>query len=219
MIEISGKPDLNPDDPLVVHYIVQEGDYSEQALAKAAATASIKFMNKAVEPDDADTLEWLSGRYRKILRRAKAKDFAKVVESTPGLVYTSSEGVTIFVTECIRRSATPKIISKLQVSGLKINEQPFTDEIAPLKIVINENLGMGPAKSAIAVAHVAQLAMAALDNKNIALFLNWDSRDYPLTVNSAPLNEKLDDALCFVRDAGLTEVEPGSITAVAYWTE
>lgn len=221
LTEISGNPDFNHADPLVVYYIVEEGDFSAQELAQACAQASVEFMNRPVEEDKYEDLdEWSGGRYRKILKRAKTKDFEKLSDEGEGFTYENEGGVRLFISGITRRSETPKLVSKLQVSGLKVSDAVTHSDPAKVLIVLNDSIAMSPAKAAIAAAHVAQEAMGEIDNRSVDAYLSWDSDGSPLSVEYGTINDDLLEnsaTLAVIRDAGLTEVEPGSITAVALW--
>lgn len=89
-----------------------------------------------------------------------------------------------------------------------------------LTIAVNPRLSMTTGKSVAQVAHASQLALMLLPEDRVAA---WAAAGFPLqlTPADAPAFENLvrrerpEDGIVAVRDAGFTEVAPGSVTCVA----
>jgi peptidyl-tRNA hydrolase len=80
---------------------------------------------------------------------------------------------------------------------------------------LTPDLGMTAGKAMAQVGHAAQLGLAALDP---AARDAWRGRGFPLAVRTADRSRwaaLLTAGLPVVRDAGFTEVAPGTCTAIA----
>ncbi|MYR91860.1 peptidyl-tRNA hydrolase, partial [Streptomyces sp. SID685] len=134
----------------------------------------------------------------------------------PGITVTGrSAEVRVFPP--IPLDGWPKDLAKLQVSGTELADpEPPSDpdRTAPV-LWLNPDLAMSAGKTMAQTGHAAQLAWWALpDTARTA----WRAAGYPLSVRTAAPAEwtrLTHSGLPLVRDAGFTEIAPGSCTVVA----
>lgn len=155
--------------------------------------------------------QWYSHRIRKVARRARNKAWDDV-QALPGVTVGS---VRAFVPSAV--GDVPHAIAKLQIKGTELEEgEDLTFvEGAPV-IAVDSSLNMSAGKAAAQVGHASMLLAAAQD---VEWVLRWAERGFPLNVRELPAEEF--QKVCAqsgavpVRDAGYTEVAPGSTTVVA----
>ncbi|MEH0147392.1 peptidyl-tRNA hydrolase [Corynebacterium sp. Q4381] len=153
---------------------------------------------------------WYSHRIRKVARRARNKAWDDV-QTLPGATVGA---VRAFVPSPV--SDVPHEIAKLQIKGTEIEAgEELTLVDAHPTILINASLGMSAGKAAAQVGHASMLYAAALPLDAVQA---WAREGFALNVREVPADafNALVDApgAAAVRDAGFTEVAPGSITAL-----
>ena len=222
---ISAHKDPEGESPWALQCVVEEtADFNEQELARALSVAVLNFLDAAKDNPEwsAAVDRWKQGRIRKILRRARNSRWAKL-EDEQGIT-TVANGIAVRVFVPSAMDAIPANIRKCQVSGLNVNPRASLGEPQGSLIVnINSALEMSPAKAAVACAHVAQLMSEKMSPEVYQL---WKQSGFSLGIDYldvALFNEEHApsdiDAVAdvVVHDGGLTEVEPGSVTAVGFW--
>lgn len=207
---ISGNPETGT--PWVMQIVVHDTkDFSQVALNRAVAYGVVRLLDSVQTQAEYDALEaWSAGRFRKVVRRAKGSAWAKV-GSVPGLK-VNYDGVEVHVCFPVETDKVPPVIRATQVSGLSVVPGPvcFESEGAPVELCTSAVEGMSPGKCAAALAHAAQMAYQKMtDTQRNA----WREDGYPMTV---ALGETFtsNESDFVVRDAGLTEVAPGTVTAM-----
>lgn len=220
---ISAHEDPEGRSPWAMQCVVNENtEFSDLELAHALAVAVANFLDRTRHNTEwakaVDT--WKEGRIRKIIRRAKNARWDKV-QDEEGLT-TTHNGITIRVFVPCAMDEIPANIKKCQVSGIK-TDKPREYRTIPetgsyLMIFLNESLNMTAGKSAVAAAHVAHLMAEKLTEEDYAV---WSNNGFPLAVSTlTSVGDWLEDyAAVTIHDGGLTEVEPGSITAIGFWVE
>ncbi|SDR73838.1 aminoacyl-tRNA hydrolase [Corynebacterium timonense] len=159
-----------------------------------------------------DALErWYSHRIRKVARRGRNKAWADV-QSLPGVTVGS---VRAFVPSAV--GEVPKELRKLQVKGTELEPSgPLRVSAALPTLYMNADLHMSAGKAAAQAGHASMLMAAALPLERVR---DWQGSGYGVNVVEAPaaeLERRSEQAgAVVVRDAGFTEVAPGSVTAVA----
>jgi len=219
---ISGHED-NSEDPLELTVIVEDTkNFTEPELIQAVAESVISFVPVPSQmPENSHFAQWIQGRFRKLLKRMKPNYFVKLpkeLENNNIAFSTYKKGnVNLIIIEPQPKSFTLPVLKRAQVSGLSllpIETYPKATMFGKVEIVINENLTMSASKSAIAAAHALQLFRddAYLNNK---LTYEVLMRSMPVHIVWQKIEKETDDQdfTVVIRDAGLTEVEPGSITA------
>ena len=163
----------------------------------------------------AAVLAWQDGRIRKVVRRARGAEWRRA-EALPGITVTG-RGAEVRVYPPVPLDGWPKDLVRLQVSGTDFgdDEPPAAPEPGVPVIWLNPDVQMTAGKSMAQAGHAAQLGWWRLDPTRAA---KWAADGFPLAVRTATPEQwaRLVDAdLPMVRDAGFTEIAPGSATAIA----
>jgi peptidyl-tRNA hydrolase len=111
----------------------------------------------------------------------------------------------------------PKDLARLQVSGTDLDdpEPPAKADPAVPVLWLNPDLDMSAGKAMAQAGHGAQLAWWELSDEERTA---WRDAGFPLAVRSADperWGRLTTSGLPLVRDAGFTEIAPGSCTVVA----
>ncbi|MEW2283148.1 peptidyl-tRNA hydrolase [Streptomyces sp. NPDC047841] len=160
--------------------------------------------------------DWEDARIRKVVRRARGAEWRRA-EALPGITVTgASAEVRVFPP--VPLDGWPKDLAKLQVSGTELDdpEPPAPADPAGRPVLwLNPDLEMSAGKAMAQAGHGAQLAWWALPDTARAA---WRAAGFPLAVRTAAPADWLrltTSGLPVVRDAGFTEIAPGSCTVVA----
>lgn len=158
---------------------------------------------------------WEDARIRKVVRRARGGEWRKANE-LPGITVTGRQA-EVRVYPPIPLDGWPKELAKLQVSGTDLDDpqEPGPVEDGVPVLWLNPELEMSAGKTMAQTGHAAQLAWWRLDD---AQRKEWAEAGFPLAVRTASKEawaELTDGHLPVVRDAGFTEIAPGSCTVVA----
>ncbi|MEY9995064.1 peptidyl-tRNA hydrolase [Streptomyces sp. V4I8] len=159
--------------------------------------------------------DWQDARIRKVVRRARGAEWRRA-EGLPGITVTG-KSAEVRVFPPVPLDGWPKELAKLQVSGTDLDdpEPPVdADPSAPV-LWLNPELDMSAGKAMAQTGHAAQLAWWELSDEERAA---WRDAGFPLSVRGAEprrWRELTTGGLPVVRDAGFTEIAPGSCTVVA----
>lgn len=164
---------------------------------------------------------WYSHRIRKVARRARNTSWEDV-QALPGVTVGGAAGasgagaVRAFVPSAV--GEVPHAIAKLQIRGTELDDAPEVpppDGRAPT-LVVDASLGMSGGKAAAQVGHASMLYAAALPVERARA---WAAEGFSVNVREVAADEFAALAGCegavHVRDAGFTEVAPGSTTVLA----
>ncbi|MFG2994253.1 aminoacyl-tRNA hydrolase [Streptomyces sp. NPDC048257] len=160
--------------------------------------------------------DWQDARIRKVVRRARGAEWRKA-ETLPGITVDGA-GAQVRVFPPVPLDGWPKELAKLQVSGTDLDDpEPVTAATEPgLPVLwLNPGLDMSAGKAMAQAGHAAQLAWWELAEPERAA---WQASGFRLAVRTAPRErwaELSGSGLPVVRDAGFTEIAPGSATVVA----
>ncbi|MFI1326721.1 MULTISPECIES: peptidyl-tRNA hydrolase [Streptomyces] len=159
--------------------------------------------------------DWQDARIRKVVRRARGAEWRRA-EALPGITVTGKTA-EVRVFPPVPLDGWPKDLARLQVSGTDLDdpEPPAdADRSAPV-LWMNPDLDMSAGKAMAQAGHGAQLAWWELDD---AARTAWREAGYPLAVRTPGPDHwrtLTTSGLPVVRDAGYTEIAPGSCTVVA----
>ncbi|MFJ4205077.1 aminoacyl-tRNA hydrolase [Streptomyces sviceus] len=159
--------------------------------------------------------DWQDARIRKVVRRARGAEWRRA-EALPGITVTG-KAAEVRVFPPVPLDGWPKELAKLQVSGTDLDdpEPPAeADATAPV-LWLSPDLDMSAGKAMAQAGHGAQLAWWELSAEERAA---WRDAGFPLAVRTAAPGrwaELTTSGLPLVRDAGFTEIAPGSCTVVA----
>ncbi|MFC5145777.1 peptidyl-tRNA hydrolase [Streptomyces aureoversilis] len=159
--------------------------------------------------------DWQDSRIRKVVRRARGAEWRKA-SALPGITVTG-ERAEVRVFPPVPLDGWPKELVKLQVSGTDLDdpEPPAAADPARPVLWMSPELEMSAGKAMAQAGHGAQLAWWGLDDAARAA---WRASGFALSVRTAdPARwaELAASGLPVVRDAGFTEIAPGSCTVVA----
>ncbi|WP_241740817.1 peptidyl-tRNA hydrolase [Streptomyces sp. L2] len=158
---------------------------------------------------------WQDARIRKVVRRARGAEWRRA-EALPGIT-VSGASAEVRVFPPVPLDGWPKELAKLQVSGTELDdpEPPAAPGSGQPVLWLNPDLTMSAGKAMAQAGHGAQLAWWALSAEARAA---WRAAGHPLAVRTAApadWDRLTGSGLPVVRDAGFTEIAPGSCTVVA----
>ncbi|MFB6753161.1 peptidyl-tRNA hydrolase [Streptomyces sp. NPDC056353] len=216
----AGDRDLAPQFvlPLVVR-IERAAPPARTDALETAARAVLVMLGDARSTGDGEWAramrDWQDARIRKVVRRARGAEWRRA-EALPGITVTG-KGAEVRVFPPVPLDGWPKDLARLQVSGTDLDdpEPPAgADPTAPV-LWLNPDLDMSAGKAMAQAGHGAQLAWWGLSDGERAA---WRDAGYPLSVRTADPARwagLTTGGLPVVRDAGFTEIAPGSCTVVA----
>lgn len=201
------------------------------ALLEAAAAASVAVcLDQRAEPGGPwhdEVATWIAGRIRKVSRRARGAHWAAV---------DAVDGVTVRVDGADVRALVPGLVAelphevkRLQISGSELPPDEPAEPTPDLPVLwLNPTIEMTAGKAAAQVGHGTMIMAALLDK---AAREQWGTVGYRCAVRTPSIDQwrALDPAadpadawhrrgIIAVRDAGFTEVAPGTITVLAQHT-
>ncbi|WP_433326480.1 hypothetical protein [Spirillospora sp. CA-294931] len=190
------------------------------AVCAAAARAVVALLTdpRTTDPEgewhDA-VRRWEDGRIRKVARRARGVRWPEV-QALPGVtVEQDGAEVRAFVPGSV--ADVPPEISKLQVAGLDLadEEEPKPPPEPPYAVIaLNPGVAMTTGKAAAQSGHAAHLLLRQAGEPGLAEWIGSGPRVH--LVRDLPWHRCVEHAAVAVRDAGFTEVPPGTMTAVAW---
>lgn len=204
--------------PLVVHIEKAEPPARTDAL-ESAARAVLDILSDERSLGDGEWAQamrdWQDARIRKVVRRARGAEWRKASE-LPGITVTGGTA-EVRVFPPVPLDGWPKELAKLQVSGTDLDDpgKPAApDRTAPV-LWLSPDLDMSAGKAMAQAGHGAQLAWWELSEADRKA---WREAGFPLRVRTAEpahWRQLTVSGLPVVRDAGFTEIAPGSCTVVA----
>ncbi|MFG2876976.1 aminoacyl-tRNA hydrolase [Streptomyces sp. NPDC048337] len=205
--------------PLVVRIEKTEPPARTDALETAARAVLVLLTDERAlgEGEWAGAVrDWQDARIRKVVRRARGAEWRKA-GTLPGVtVHGDTSEVRVFPP--VPLDGWPKELAKLQVSGTDLDDpEPVDAAVEPGVPVLwlNPDLDMSAGKAMAQAGHAAQLAWWELtDSERTA----WQDSGFRLVVRTAARERWAElggSGLPVVRDAGFTEIAPGSATVIA----
>ncbi|WP_285493158.1 peptidyl-tRNA hydrolase [Actinomadura sp. NBRC 104425] len=227
VVPAGGRPPAPPAPP-------GGGPPAHGAVCAAAATAVVTLLTdpRAADPEGEwhpSVARWEAGRIRKVARRARGARWADV-QRLPGVtVDVQGAQVRAFVPGAV--DEVPPEIAKLQVAGLDL---PGEDEPKPppeppyAAIALNPDAAMSTGKAAAQSGHAAHLLLRQAPPPQAHAWIEGGLRVHIVPVRpegrpaveggaeKVPWRRCVEHATVAVRDAGFTEVPPGTMTAAGW---
>ncbi|MCP2170391.1 peptidyl-tRNA hydrolase [Goodfellowiella coeruleoviolacea] len=202
-------------------------------LEAAAAAAVAVCLDPRAEPGGEwhePVLAWTSGRIRKIARRARGAHW-RAVQDLPGItVEVAGAQARALLPGLV--SATPREVSRLQISGSELPaDQPGPPPAGVPVLWLNPTVPMTAGKAAAQVGHASMLLAARLHEIGAGQALaDWAETGFRCAVRTPSPAEwgRLYSAdnpglawtehqVVAVHDAGFTEVAPNTVTVLGQW--
>ncbi|MEU1804866.1 peptidyl-tRNA hydrolase [Streptomyces sp. NPDC019937] len=216
--------------PLVVRIEKTAPPSRTDALETAARAVLVLLSDERSTAEDGEWAEavrdWQDARIRKVVRRARGAEWRRA-QTLPGITLTGraaaedapeAEGAPaaeVRVFPPVPLDGWPKELAKLQVSGTDLDDPAPPPGPAGPVLWLNPEVKMSAGKAMAQAGHGAQLAWWELDDARRAA---WREAGFPLAVRMASPERwgaLTRSGLPVVRDAGFTEIAPGSCTVVA----
>ncbi|MFF0199967.1 peptidyl-tRNA hydrolase [Streptomyces sp. NPDC005017] len=215
-----GDRDLAPQFVLPLVVRIERGDPPARTDAlETAARAVLTILSDERSAGDGEWAramgDWQDARIRKVVRRARGAEWRRA-EALDGITVTG-RAAQVRVFPPVPLDGWPKDLARLQVSGTDLDDPGApvaADPVAPV-LWMNPGVEMSAGKAMAQAGHGAQLAWWELSGEERAA---WREAGHPLAVRTAGpdrWSELTAGGLPLVRDAGFTEVAPGSCTVVA----
>ncbi|BAK37232.1 hypothetical protein MLP_42180 [Microlunatus phosphovorus NM-1] len=205
-----------------------------RALELAASGAAAICLDPRAEPGG----EWFdavaaycAGHIRKVTRRGRGAQWEATAD-IPGLTLTSADTqVRALVPGLV--SQLDKRVSKLQVGGTDVDrDDPGPAPTEPdrvLRLLLPPSLSMTMGKAMAQTGHAGMIAAALMADGASDALSRWIAAGCPAHVDTLdqtsfaqycalladPASAWREHRLLAVRDAGFTEVDPGTITVIA----
>jgi hypothetical protein len=190
------------------------------AACEAAATAAVRLLDdprsRPGGPWHKRVARWDAGPIRKVVRRARASRWS----ATAGLphVEVDARGAAVRAFVPAPLDHLPELLARLQVGGTELPEPgaPASPTPGGLTVAVTPHHPLTTGKAAAQCAHAAHLAWRTTADPDA-----WRATGFAVRVLPAGPSlwaEAVRRSVVQVRDAGHTEVPPGTVTAVGWWT-
>lgn len=195
--------------------LVRLADSHTEAV-EASAVASVLALVRdlpSIDPDGRNAWDtWLSGQFIKTVRRVKRfPEVGAYAEHTRG-------GTTARAYAPVRYEHLPKSIAKAQVQGTDItpHDMPYWEGRTGQHLLLRESLALTTGKAAAQAAH----ALMTITVRERVIEGQWPAREVLEAVSAAQVSDDLLFSLsdmkfnASIHDAGKTEIESGTMTAL-----
>jgi peptidyl-tRNA hydrolase len=226
--EVETDPELVRAMPVILH--IERDLPGRTPLLEAAATAALAVCLDPLSAPEGEwypeVSAWIDGHIRKISRRARGAHW-QAAQEFPGVTVTV-DGASARALVPGLVVETPKEISRLQISGSDLpvdTPGPAPDGVPVLWL--NPSVSLTAGKAAAQVGHASMLLAALLDEPELK---TWAEIGYQCAVRTPtkqqwiglhpgpdPARAWHDRQVIAVRDAGFTEIAPGTVTVLAQW--
>lgn len=208
--------DQNDSDLMVLPLVVRIERATPPERTDALEAAAMAVLGLLDDPGEwaTEVRAWEStGRIRKVVRRARGAEWRRA-SALPGRT-VEHRTAEVRVHPPVPLDDWPRDLARLQVSGTELSDTRDPGAAAPPILWANPGLAMSAGKAMAQAGHAAQLAWWASDAGERAA---WRAAGLAVSVRTATREDfaRMTAAgLPVVRDAGFTEIEPGSCTFVA----
>jgi peptidyl-tRNA hydrolase len=193
-----------------------------EAAASAAVAVCLDPRSVPGGPWHAPVAAWVAGRIRKVSRRARGAHWAAVQELPGVTVEVAGAQVRALVPGLVAEA--PKQVSRLQIAGTDLPaDEPGPPPPGVPVVWLNPAVELTVGKAAAQVGHATMLLAAALTAAERDRWWHAGLRTAVRTASRAGWarlradGEGVHPHTVLVRDAGFTEVDPGTVTCAARW--
>jgi peptidyl-tRNA hydrolase len=191
---------------------------AHRAVCEAAAMAVVRLLTdpRATEGEWYDRVHrWETARIRKVTRRARGVRW-QAVQELPG-VTVEHDGAQVRAFVPGPMAEVPPELARLQVAGLDLTDDgpaaPAPDRPYAV-LALNPHVTMTTGKAAAQSAHAAHLLLRRISRAEREA---WISAGLEVRLaGDVPWGDCVEQAAVAVRDAGFTEVPPGTMTAISW---
>ncbi|WP_223167835.1 aminoacyl-tRNA hydrolase [Nonomuraea sp. SYSU D8015] len=198
--------------PLVVR--IERATPPERTDALEAAAMAVLTLLDDPGEWTAEVHAWqATGKIRKVVRRARGAEWRRAIALPGRTVEHRTAEVRVYPP--VPLDDWPRDLARLQVGGTELADTGELPPAEPPILWANPALAMSAGKAMAQAGHAAQLAWWASDPAERAV---WRANGLAVSVRTASAEDfdaKVAAGLPVVRDAGFTEIEPGSCTFVA----
>ena len=205
-----------------------------RALELAASGAAAVCLDPRAEPGGEwydEVAAYSAGHIRKVARRGRGAQWEAIAD-LPGLTLTSA-GTEVRAMVPGLVSQLDKRVSKLQVGGTDVDrDEPGPEPADPdrvLRLLLPPSVPMTMGKAMAQTGHAGMIAAALMADGESDALARWAAAGCPAHVMAPdraafarysallvdPASAWQEHRLLAVRDAGFTEVAPGTITVIA----
>jgi peptidyl-tRNA hydrolase len=224
---MTGSAKGNGSHPWVQVIVVDKaGSHESTILLGAQASVAVRLeADMSLRRNQEAFEQWLSGPFTKTVRRGSANDLAKVKawateNAIPHVAVREGDSAALALLP-MRYEDMPKILARLQVAGTelpRVGIESVGDVDSPTSLHVDTSLTTG--KATAQAAHAAWGWMLAAVHDGLGFALNqWHADGFPLALHLVAAqglrDASTEPGAVTVRDNGLTEVAPNTLTAVA----
>lgn len=193
-------------DPWVMHLVV-ERKREPARLQAAALAARACLLARAHWGESEEWVAWMQGGMRKVCLRARPAQWTRLLAREDFLL-VEDERARMLVSAPALRSERARLLSDLQVWSARSEAHQIQEEEAELALAVPEALEVSDGKLAAQAGHAALMLEREFSSQ---LRVNVQALS-PSEFQLARANEHA----VVVRDAGLTEIAPGTETVLAW---
>jgi len=187
----------------------------ESTVAAVAVAATAAWLDRS-PADEVAWSTWLSGLFTKSVRRLASPRLDGAAGALGGSLVEVGTSRALALRP-YRMSDLPREVARAQVAGTDFAREPRTGAVSgPVRLLVLGSLSTG--KASAQAAHALMAWAIEADESSVRGVVAAPHRLEVSMVSAQELADAAASGLVVIRDAGLTEVVPGTLTAVAVAT-